>query len=201
MANTKVIENNLLIAPKGVEITPVGLKITARFSREQYQAFGTTLQAIHRSILWWAGDLLVFGERTFGEEFAQAIGEYSKQTLCNAMWVSSRIELSRRLETLSWSHHQEVASLEPRAQDKLLKAAVDNNWNVHELRQAVRAFKGLVPSDSTKAVNTRVLTRFSGEDREAEAEVDSRDEGGFDWQSGQQVEVKRCPTCGQILPG
>jgi hypothetical protein len=34
--------------------------------------------------------------------------------------VSSRVELSRRRDNLSWSHHREVAPLEPAEQDKIL---------------------------------------------------------------------------------
>jgi hypothetical protein len=134
-------KHNLLAIPRGVEVSPVGLKITARPSYEQWSELVKGLQRAHRSILWLIGDALVWGERTFGEEFSQSIAEYSKQTLYNAQWVSGRIEISRRLENLSWSHHQEVAALEPDAQDRFLREAVEHNWGVHELREAIKAFK------------------------------------------------------------
>ena len=39
-------------------------------------------------------------------------------------WVAGQIETSRRREVLSWSHHSEVAALEPKEQDHLLDLAV-----------------------------------------------------------------------------
>ena len=39
-------------------------------------------------------------------------------------WVAGQIEPSRRRDTLSWSHHSEVAALEPKVQDHLLDLAV-----------------------------------------------------------------------------
>jgi hypothetical protein len=138
-------DRKLLVIPRGVEVSPTGLKITAKLSYREWEKLGVTLQAIHRSILWWAGDWLLWGEKTFSEEFSQAIAEYSKQTLCNAMWVSKQIEPSRRLENLSWSHHQEVASLDKGKQDRFLREAVENKWGVHELRQQIRLFRSPEP--------------------------------------------------------
>jgi hypothetical protein len=43
--------------------------------------------------------------------------DYEYQTLRDAVWVSSRIELSRRRDNLTWGHHREVASWEPEEQD------------------------------------------------------------------------------------
>ena len=102
----KAAKNNYLLIPKGVEVSDTGLKITTKLSYRQWENLGSSLQAIHRSILWWAGDWLLWGERAFNEEFSQAIAEYSKQTLCNAMWVSRRIEFSRRSRKLSGQRHK-----------------------------------------------------------------------------------------------
>ena len=37
----------------------------------------------------------------------------------DAGWVAGKVETSRRREGLSWTHHREVAGLEPKEQDRL----------------------------------------------------------------------------------
>ena len=57
---------------------------------------------------------------------AQALDSetYSFQTFKDAGWVAGAIETSRRRDVLSWSHHKEVAALEPDEQDRFLDLAV-----------------------------------------------------------------------------
>ena len=74
---------------------------------------------VQKHRMWWWGDWLRFGERKYGEMYSQAI-DHSKldyQTLANSTYVSGAVEFSRRRENLSWSHHKEIASLEPEDQD------------------------------------------------------------------------------------
>lgn len=61
-----------------------------------------------------------------GEKYAQAIDVtgYEYGTLQNFGWVAGRIETSRRRDVLSWSHHAEVAALEPSEQDCLIRGAL-----------------------------------------------------------------------------
>lgn len=54
-----------------------------------------------------------------------------------AQWVASRIENVRRRTSLPWSHHKEVAALEPEEQDRLLDQAELGEWSRHQLREAV----------------------------------------------------------------
>jgi hypothetical protein len=134
----------LLVIPKGVELTPAGLSITGKLSYGEWADLAGKMQHIYRLIKWRLGDLFVWGQDTFGEEFSQAIEEHSAESVRNAMWVSSRIEPVRRLTNLSWSHHQAVASLEPKEQDRLLALTVEKELTVGELRKAVQDFKALL---------------------------------------------------------
>lgn len=130
-------KNNLLAIPKGVEVSEIGLKITARLSYDQWADMMKGIQRAHRSMLWILGDGFVYGEGKFGEAFSQAIEDYSRESARNAMWVSARVDPVRRITALSWSHHQQVASLPADEQDKFLRAAVEKHLSVHELRSAV----------------------------------------------------------------
>jgi hypothetical protein len=131
---------DFLTLPKGVEVTKTGLKISAPLSYVEWESLGSHLQAVHRSVLFWIGDWLVWGQGKWGEKYAQAVEStgYAVQTLMNAQWVASRIEISLRGEVLSWSHHREIAALEPPEQGVWLKAAVDNQWTVRELRDEIK---------------------------------------------------------------
>lgn len=64
-------------------------------------------------------------ERVYGETYAQAI-EATGRThgdLRSMVSVSTRIPPVKRLTTLSWSHHAEVANLEPAEQTRWLEKA------------------------------------------------------------------------------
>lgn len=86
---------------------------------------------------WAIGACLVKGEQSFGEEYAQAVGEVGlspdRATACK--YVYERIPDLIRVKELSWSHHREIAPLETeedRAEWLLL--ALKKDWSVAELK-------------------------------------------------------------------
>lgn len=127
------------------------------------------LGRVHAGHQWWLGDLLAEAERRFGEEFAQAesvLSEYGveSQTAANWQWVATSIDRSRRREDLSWSHHAEVARLEPAQQKRALAYAAKNGLGVRELRDYValtwpRNPQGELPLDDESPVDDRVVQR------------------------------------------
>lgn len=130
--------NSLMVLPPGVEVSAVGMKIAGNLSYQQWHDMMERLQAVHHSILWVIGDGLAYGEAWFGEEFSQAIAEYSKQTVYNAMSVAKRVPIYRRTVNLSFSHHAEVAALSADKQVEYLKLAAERRLKVSELRQLIR---------------------------------------------------------------
>lgn len=70
---------------------------------------------MEKSIQWWVGDWLRFGERKYGEMYSQMLDstDYEYGSLANMKYIAERFESSLRSENLSWSHHKEVAPLEP----------------------------------------------------------------------------------------
>lgn len=111
---------------------------------DDWQEVGRTLRAINQSVQWWIGDWLRFGERKYGEKYTQAIDAtgYDYQTLANMAYVAARVEISRRRENVSWSHHAEVASLPPEKQNEVLNAAESNQLNREQVRARVAIEKG-----------------------------------------------------------
>lgn len=97
------------------------------------------LGAMARSHQWWVGDAVVFGENRFGEEHAQALEALGLEpkTAQNYAYVAANVEVSRRREDLTWSHHAEVARLGKQAQRDALARAASEGWTVRQLRDYV----------------------------------------------------------------
>lgn len=84
---------------------------------------GSALATVHGRILWWVGDWLAFGERAkWGEVYDEAkeLFGFEYATLRQAAWVSRSVQLSSRLDKLTWGHHLEVAALDPKHQSRWL---------------------------------------------------------------------------------
>src|SRR4030042_463852 len=117
-------EESELVFP-ACEITAVGLGMPDDLTFERWEQIGQTLRKIEGARLWWFGDWCNFGERKYGEKYSQALEASDEEsgTLRYAAHVANRIELLRRHNNLSWSHHYEVAAFEPQDQDRWLDRA------------------------------------------------------------------------------
>lgn len=117
------------------------------------------LGAIDRCSPWWIGDCIRYGNAKFGEKYSRAakLTGYDVQTLMNMVYVASHVEISRRRENLSWSHHDAVTSLPPDMQDYWLDLATEQRMSVADLRLELRVRRAKrdtppTPSLSDKAV-------------------------------------------------
>lgn len=116
----------------------------------EWRAAGIAAQQMAASALWWVGDWYLYGERTFGHSSAQEIAAeagYKVGTVQNAAWVCERIDPSRRRESLSFSHHAEVASLPMDEQEAWLDLAQEANWTRAELRRQMGRMDALLNPD------------------------------------------------------
>lgn len=137
-SNLPIVEDSPLKLP-GI-YSSIGLELPEKLSFENWSDIGLKLSKIERVVLWWIGDWLRYGEAKWGEKYAQALDEtgYSYQTLRNAQWVCSQIELSNRLDNLSFGHHQYVARFKPEEQKRWLDQAQILGWSAKELRQQIK---------------------------------------------------------------
>jgi len=112
---------------------------------------GQRISMMGRSAGWWIGDWLRYGNARYGEKYARAkrITGYDAQTLMNMVWVSSRVDVSRRRENLSWSHHVEIAPLDLVTQERLLNHAEAERLSVRDMRELVRVERRAKASDPT----------------------------------------------------
>lgn len=119
--------------------TDVGLVLPRGLSFEEWQAAGEFIGRAERSVQWWMGDWVRFGEAAYGEMYSQALdaGDLDYGTLRNYVYVCERFELSRRRDSLSFAHHQEVAALAPDEQDRWLDRSTAEGWTRDRLRREV----------------------------------------------------------------
>lgn len=111
-----------------------------QLSLEEWETYGTRIGLMSKSTNWWLGDWVRFGQRRYDLRYREAaeISGYDEQTLMNLAYVAGRFSTSRRREALSWSHHAELAKLEPADQDAWLDRATVECLSVRKLRGAVR---------------------------------------------------------------
>jgi hypothetical protein len=124
------------------ETTP-GMVIQEQTTFEEWAAYLPTFQRGADYLMWCLGDWLAFGaaKTAWGEKYTAVVAAtgYSQKTLQMAVWVSKSVQMSRRLEKLSWSHHSEVAALSPDEQELWLARAAGEGMTHKALRAAIRA--------------------------------------------------------------
>lgn len=145
---TAVAETFADLAIPGVEVSDVGLSVLdPSLPFESYERLFDVAGRVGDAARWWVGDLLLFGDRRYGEPYAQVLSgaRVSERQVSRYRWVCERVARSRRRGNLSFSHHEEVAPLEPAAQIRLLDQATARGWTVRELREHVQTERAIPP--------------------------------------------------------
>jgi N6-adenosine-specific RNA methylase IME4 len=120
-----------------------GLVVSGDPTYAEWYQCGKFLTQAEKAIQFWIGDWINYGEKKYGETYAQAIDATGMdyQTLANAKWVAGKVEPSLRRENLTFHHHKEIAALEPDAQEQMLDDAEKMHLNVRDFRDHVRQYK------------------------------------------------------------
>lgn len=128
------------------KVTKTGLILNKGLAFKQWLTAGELLKSLDRSLPWMIGDWLNYGEDHYGETYTQALDntDYEYQTLNDQKWVAAKIEVSRRRENLSWSHHREVAAISSKEQDFWLDVAERECLTRKELRARIKTPRNLV---------------------------------------------------------
>lgn len=132
-------ENALQVGSK-FKTTAVGIVATGKPSWAEWECALSVTASIVKSSPFWLGDMLNFGEHTYGQKYSQAIDDLGLDPgyLRNVAYVCGRVELSFRNDKLSFSHHTAVAPCDPADQKKWIDLAVSNKWTVAQLREAMK---------------------------------------------------------------
>ena len=126
-----------------IEAGPTALRFDPSTPYEVWHDLTRRLIEVGRRIQWWIADALAFGEAAYGERYAQVLetDAYTYDSLRNLAWVSRSVAPSRRRDAVPFSHHAEVAALEPEEQDMFLAQCEEEGINRHELRERVQQYR------------------------------------------------------------
>ena len=144
MATTKVLavkDERASINFGPFVLTRTGLRAIRKPTTEEYLVLGKQLVEIERMYQWCIGDYLLMFEHDKGQMYTQALDASIEKTWKNYVYVAKHVVESRRRDSLSWTHHAEVAHLHPQIQDGLLEKAVSHGWSTRDLRKMVRELK------------------------------------------------------------
>src|ERR1700722_3049706 len=179
---------------------PSGASIAWRPSHEidarEWVMAGHRIGTVGRRIQWLLGDWIAYGSAKFGQRYTEAakVTGYDPQSLMNMVYVASRFSVSRRRESLSWSHHEAVAALEDEDQDAWLDRAVEHRWSVSDLRMMLRAARRQGDSEPERgrddATHDRAGVRYAGSPSES---AEARHMGI------EQALIVMCPRCGEEI--
>lgn len=154
----RIIDNETgELITQGMEFTKTSLTIDPATSYDSWESIGEQLNQIEGAIQWWIGDWLNFGERRYGEMYAQAVDESQVRSWQNYKWVANAVETSNRLENVPWTHHMYVAALSSDEQVYWLDRAEKEKMSVSDLRHAIKTKKfqdkaGNLPNDKYRVI-------------------------------------------------
>lgn len=124
----------------GFTLTPHGLQIDDGVTESQWENCGEVLDTMSKATQWAIGDWYLHGEQEWGRKYDDCQERFGieYQTVANLVSVARKFEFSRRRENLTWSHHEEVAGLDPFEADLLLDEAEEQEWTRKQIRAARR---------------------------------------------------------------
>ena len=144
--------NLSILQNQQVAFSATGMTFAPGMDYDTWAAIGETLQAMEMAVQFALGDWINYGERAYGEKYAQALLETGRSsgTLRNYAWVAAHIHPSRRNDKVTFTHHVAVASLTPEYQTKFLAIAAQTQMSSRELKHAVDTVLGITPAPNTQ---------------------------------------------------
>jgi hypothetical protein len=115
-------------------LSETGLQLPDNLPFGEWMRVGETLKRMTKSVQWWVGDWLAFGEASYGEEAFQAV-ERADKTFANWATVCRKVDPSRRREDVNFSVHAVLAPLPPDEQEHMLERAASEGWTEGKARE------------------------------------------------------------------
>jgi hypothetical protein len=122
----------------GASATIIGLAYEQTPTFDQWADHGAKLNLADRAVDWLVGDWFVWGEQQFGEIAYQALDGFMPDQIRKRVFVASRIPLSRRRASLSFTHHALVSGLKPDEQEHWLSQTEKHNLTTKELAASIK---------------------------------------------------------------
>lgn len=132
----------------GVLLTGNGLMMQCdTVDTEAYNHLFRTVLTLHKSCCWLLGDVLLLGDRQWGNRYTESKYEEAMQetgmsrgSLRNIVLTCKRFPVELRHADLSFTHHQEVAmtDADPDQREAVLKQAASDKISCMALRRQLK---------------------------------------------------------------
>lgn len=134
--------------------TEVGITVTGNPTLKQIDDELAMYNSMKEFSTWAIADLVKYAYEKYGEDDAYGMvslaTRYHKNYLYNIVWISNAVAPAQRRSlsetAMTFSHHQEVAPLEPKLQDAWLDYATEKQMTRNELRQDIKEH-GIPPTN------------------------------------------------------
>lgn len=129
---------------KGFVLSRTALQTSADITEDEWMELGQIIGMFESSVQWWLGDWFLTAERKWKATYEQVAARtgYAVRTLHDFAYVARSVDVSIRIETLTWGHHQVVAGLDPASQRAWLEHAAANGLSIAKLRAAINPALG-----------------------------------------------------------
>jgi hypothetical protein len=130
----------------GAQFNPTELCIENGLPKSEWMQIGRALASVCQSAYWWVGDWIQYGFRTYGKQttydLAQQATGYLRGQLYECAYIANRFPPARRVDALTFYHHQRVAKYPPQVADKVLAEAVELGLTGRQTEEAAIAETG-----------------------------------------------------------
>lgn len=124
---------------RGFRLTRTALEIAGEVDDQDWLDLGEVLKGLQGRIQWLMGDWTLSIERQWNrtyKDIADAL-DYEEKTIREWAYVCQHVHPSIRMDTLTFGHHQVVASLPPGSQRHWLARAASEGMSVALMRRYI----------------------------------------------------------------
>lgn len=157
MTGNTVAQGSLIaILPQQGQLTKTAWELPSTMTEGDWKAAGQALSQVDGAMNWWLGDWWRFGEHKYGDRKTLVESDEwtgpAFDTCVKAAWVCGKFEsLLRRRHSLSFSHHELVATLPDSEADNVLEWAEENRSSVKATRERVKQVKAWLAQGWTQS--------------------------------------------------
>jgi N6-adenosine-specific RNA methylase IME4 len=131
---------NEIVKLNNIQITDSSVIINDNITELEWAEALEYCEKTNKKLQWVIGELLNFGEKKKYRKYVELMSKtnFEYGTLRNIQSVAKKVDVSRRRDNLSFSHHIEVAALSPEKQTEFLDRAENEHLTRKELRNEIR---------------------------------------------------------------
>lgn len=120
----------------------------------EWDSIGDTLSAMSKSLLWWIGDWVIYGEAIFGEQSWQSITpeQFPDSTVRGAVWLARIFPPPARTWQLPVSTYQTAARFAPEIRRAILNRAEKEHLSRDQVRDLARIVRHETPEVAMEQV-------------------------------------------------